>query len=111
MKVRMVLVVMALALGGLACSEEPPEQWSHPMRQAIVDGCESAGDNADPAFVKRLEDGGYTNRGICREILNKLEALYTESDWLLLSQEEQDRIGSKVSRDYGRELGREIGSD
>jgi len=109
--VRMVLVVMALAFGGLACSEGHPEQWSHPIRQAIVDGCVSAGDDADPAFVKRVEDAGYTNRGICRDILMKLEALYTESDWRLLSQEEQDRIGSKVSRDYGRELGRKIGSD
>ena len=107
---RMVLVVMALALGGLACSEGPPEQWSHPIRQAIVDDCLAQGE-AVPAFIKRLEDAGYTLRGICRDILTELEALYTESDWRLLSQEEQDRIGSKVSLDYGREIGRKIGSD
>ena len=108
---RMVLVVMALAFGGLACSEGHPEQWSHTHRRAIVDGCVSAGDADDPAVIKRLEDGGYTLRGICRGILLKLEARYTESDWLLLSQEEQERIGSKISLDYGREIGREIGSD
>ena len=102
----MVLVVMALALGGLACSEGHPEQWSHPLRQAIVDDCLAQGEAA-PAFIKRLEDGGYTLRGFCRDILTELEALYTESDWRLLSKEERDRIGSKASR----EIGRKIGSD
>ena len=110
MKAWVVLVVMALALGGLACSEEPPEQWSHPMRQAIVDGCMSGmGDN--PVTEKMLEDAGYTGRDICITILKRTEALYTESDFRLLSQEERDRVGSKVALDYGREIGREIGND
>jgi len=104
-------MVLALALGGLACSEEPPEQWSHSMRQAIVDACESAGDEADLALSKRLEDAGYTNRGVCITILKRMEALYTMSDWLLLSEEEQERVGTKVSYEYGQELWREIGSD
>ena len=102
-------MVMALALGGLACSEEPPEQWSHPMRQAIVDGCMSA--EIDEVTEKMLEDAGYTVRDICITILKRTEALYTESDFRLLGQEERDRVGSKVALDYAREVMREIGND
>ncbi len=105
-----VWMVLALLTMGLGCSEEPPEQWSHPAREEFVQGCVSAIE-ADPATVQMLEDGGYTSREVCRNILKRLEALYTESDFLLLSPDEAEEVMSQVGYDYGREIGREIGSD
>ncbi len=104
-----VWMVLALLAMGLGCSEEPPEQWSHPMRQALVDGCAVGMD--DPVTVEMLEEGGYTVLGICRDLLTKVEALYTESDFRLLSDAEASEVIQKVGYDYGREIGREIGSD
>ena len=54
MRVWMVLALLAMGLG---CSEEPPEQWSHPAREEFVQGCVSAIE-ADPASDQTLEDGG-----------------------------------------------------
>ena len=48
-----VWMVLALLAMGLGCSEEPPEQWSHPMRQALVDGCVVGMD--DPVTVEMLD--------------------------------------------------------
>ena len=107
MRVWMVLALLAMGLG---CSEEPPEQWSHPAREEFVQGCVSAIE-ADPTTVQKLQDGGYTSREVCRNILKRLEALYTESDFLLLSPDEAEEVMSQVGYDYGREIGREIGSD
>ena len=55
--------------------------------------------------------GGYTVLGICRDLLTKVEAQYTESDFRLLSDAEASEVIQKVGYDYGREIGREIGSD
>ncbi len=103
-------MVLALLAMGLGCSEEPPEQWSHPAREEFVRGCVSSIED-DPAAVQTLEDGGYTSREVCRNMLKRLEALYTESDFLLLSPDEAEEVMSQVGYDYGREIGREIGSD
>ena len=107
MRVWMVLALLAMGLG---CSEEPPEQWSHPAREDFVQGCASAIE-ADLTSVQMLEDGGYTSREVCRNILKRLEALYTESDFLLLSLDEVAEVLQQVGYDYGQEIGREIGSD
>ena len=83
-------MVLALLAMGLGCSEEPPEQWSHPMRQAIVDGCVIGMDaNTAGATIERMAEEGYTMLGLCRAILGQLEAEYTESDFQLLSDEER----------------------
>ena len=103
-------MVLALLAMGLGCSEEPPEQWSHPMRQGIVDGC-VIGMGEDPVTIERMEEAGYTVLGICRDLLQKVEAQYTESDFRLLSDAEASEVIQKVGYDYGREIGREIGSD
>ena len=103
-------MVLARLAMGLGCSEEPPEQWSHPAREDFVQGCASAVE-ADLASVQMLEDGGYTSWEVCRNILKRLEALYTESDFLLLSLDEAAEVLNQVGYDYGREIGREIGSD
>ena len=102
-------MVLALLAMGLGCSEEPPEQWSHPMRQGIVDGCVSG--MGDPVTIERMEEKGYTVLGICRDLLRAVEAQYTESDFRLLSQDEASEVMEKIGYDYGQEIGREIGSD
>ena len=98
-------MVLALLAMGLGCSEEPPEQWSHPMRQALVDGCAVGMD--DPVTVERLEDGGYTVLGICRDLLTKVEALYTESDFRLLSDAERAEVVGKIGYEYGQQIARD----
>ena len=103
-------MVLALLAMGLGCSEEPPEQWSHPMRQAMVDGC-VIGMDADQATVERMVEEGYSPRGLCRVVLGKLEAEYTESDFLLLSDDERAEVLWKISYDYGQEIGQEISGD
>ena len=40
-----------------------------------------------------------------------MERQHTESDFLLLSPDEAEEVMSQVGYDYGREIGREIGSD
>ena len=65
----------------------------------------------DPVTNELLEEGGYTVLGICRDLLTKVEAQYTESDFRLLSDDEVTEVMEKVGYDYGREIGREIGSD
>ena len=97
-------MVLALLAMGLGCSEEPPEQWSHPMRQSYVDGC-VVGMDSDRAIVEMLEEKGYTVLGICRDLLQKTEAEYTESDFLLLSDDERTEVIGKIGYDYGREIG------
>ena len=104
MRVWMVLALLAMGLG---CSEEPPEQWSHPAREDFVQGCASAVE-ADLASVQMLEDGGYTSWEVCRNILKRLEALYTESDFLLLSEDEANEIFGKIAFDHGAEIAEEI---
>ena len=58
-----------------------------------------------------MEEAGYTVRELCRNMLKKMEALYTESDFRLLSDAEASEVIQKVGYDYGREIGREIGRD
>jgi len=96
-------MVLALLAMGLGCSEEPPEQWSHPARDGIVDGCVSGMD--DPVNVEMLEEAGCTVRELCRNMLKKMEALYTESDFRLLGDAEKSEVMQKVAYDYGREIG------
>ena len=105
-----MLMVLALLAMGLGCSEEPPEPWSHSMRQGIVDGC-VIGMDSDRAIVERMVEEGYTVLGLCRDVLGKLEALYTESDFLLLSEDEANEVVGKIGYDYGQEIAREIDSD
>jgi hypothetical protein len=100
MKVWMVLALLAMGLGR---SEEPPEQWSHPMRQSLVDGCVDS--MTDPVTVEMLEKMGHTVLGICRDLLQKTEAEYTESDFLLLTDDERAEVVGKIGYDYGQEIG------
>ena len=102
MKVWMVLALLAVGLG---CSEEPPEQWSHPMRQSLVDSCVDS--MTDPVTVEMLEEKGYTVLGICRDLLQKTEAEYTESDFRLLSDAERAEVVGKIGYEYGQEIGRD----
>ena len=112
MRMWMVLALLAMGLG---CSQ--PEPWSHPMRQSFVDTCAAAGEVGAPYnqgwehnqkyALERLEEGGYNVREICRGFLRKTEAEYTESDFLLLSDEERRRVIQKIAAYYSREIGGE----
>ena len=84
-------MVLALLAMGLGCSEEPPEQWSHSARQVIVDPCVEGGELAlasSPAFRDKMAEEGVTPRDVCRCVLYEMERQHTESDFLLLSEEE-----------------------
>jgi len=98
-------MVLALLAMGLGCSEEPPEQWSHPIRQSLVDSCVDS--MTDPVTVEMLEEKGYTVLGICRDLLQKTEAEYTESDFRLLSDAERAEVVGKIGYEYGQEIGRD----
>ena len=92
-------MVLALLAMGLGCSEEPPEQWSHSVREIIVDSCMEeilgALTSRELAF---MDEKGVTPRDACRCSLYEMERQHTESDFLLLSGEEKadiaDRVGS-----------------
>ena len=96
MKVWMVLALLAMGLG---CSEEPPEQWSHPVRQVIVDACLEEGELAlasNPAFRDKMAEEGVTPRDVCRCSLYEMERQHTESDFLLLSTAEATDVGERA---------------
>ena len=102
MKVWMVLALLAMGLG---CSEEPPEPWSHSMREVMVDSCMEAilgslGD-AELAF---MEEKGVTPRDACRCSLYEMERQHTQSDFLLLSQQEQAASSEKAGATCFTEL-------
>jgi len=109
MKVWMVLALLAMGLG---CSQ--PEPWSHPTRVSFVDTCTAAGqpeasynthwEPDQKIALKRLREGGYTVREICRIFLQKTEAKYTESDFFLLSDLKRLRWINNISHDVRGEL-------
>ena len=126
-------MVLALLVMGLGCSEEPREpttttaapttttaapttttmartpladQWSHQARQPFVDGCV---DSVVPTAA--MAERGVTSRDACRCMLYELEAEYTESDFLLLSDDEKAEVVERIAYDYGQEIVREIGDD
>ena len=92
-------MVLALLAMGLGCSEEPPEQWSHPVRQTLVDDCIEEGElglASRPAFQDKMAEKGLTTRDVCRCSLYEMERQYTESDFLLLSMAEAEGVGERV---------------
>ena len=98
-------MVLALLAMGLGCSEEPPEPWSHPMRQVMVDACM---DTVDAELTSReqafMAEKGVTTRDACRCSLYEMERQHTESDFLLLSEEEQAASAEKAGSTCFNEL-------
>ena len=98
-------MVLALLAVGLGCSEEPPEQWSHPMRQVMVDSCmEEIFDALSSGDLAFMDEKGVTPRDACRCALYEIERQHTQSDFLLLSQEEQTAVAEKAGSNCFNEL-------
>ena len=98
-------MVLALLAMGLGCSDEPPEQWSHPMREVTVDTCiEGILDELDSSGLAFMDEKGVTPRDACRCSLYEMERQHTQSDFLLLSQQEQTASSEKAGATCFTEL-------
>ena len=97
-------MVLALLAMGLGCSEEPPEQWSHPMRQVMVDSCLDPLDELSSGDLAFMEEKGVTPRDACRCALYEIERQHTQSDYLLLSHQEKVAVAEKAGATCFTEL-------
>ena len=99
-------MVLALLAMGLGCSEEPPEPWSHSMREVMVDSCmETILGALGPSELAFMEDEkGLTPRDYCRCSLYEMERQHTQSDFLLLSAQEQAASSEKAGATCFTEL-------
>ena len=106
MKVWMVLALLAVGLG---CSEEPPEQWSQKQRQGRQTDCERALHFSPNPLLLADYLAPYLAPGdsisvdifpdLCRCSLYEMERRYTESELLLLSEEELKDASGWVTTD------------
>ena len=100
-----MLMVLALLAMGLGCSEEPPEPWSHGAREIMVDTCmEEILDALSSSELAFMDEKGVTPRDACRCSLYEIERQHTQSDFLLLSQQEQVAVAEKAGATCFTEL-------
>ncbi len=87
----MLAAAVALVVLAGGCSSGEPKEWSHSLRAALVEGCLEGFELASDHEVNdQMEKMNLTPRQACRNMLHRLEAEFSESDFLLLSPEEQE---------------------